>query len=633
MSVLLALSWAKLITAGVNLIEKPWPNWPWLRWSSSDSELQLSPCILSHLSSTTNTTNTTNTNTTTTTLGRMIPSAGQLAQQVLLAGSTLFTLNNYCVPSDTNCYPIPAHFHALNTSVHGRLIQPKVPDFDCINTECFTQDWRAEQAELAMFVNFETGFGTSSPSSTLPGIGRGRIPQYIVEAQTHSDVVHAVEFARRHNLRLRIKNTGHDYLGRSGEEGSFVVWTHRLKKTQFNPHFIPHGADHSVQPVPALIAESGVQVLDLYTAADKAGVIVTGGVSKSVGAAGGFSLGGGHGPLAPLHGLAVDNILEIEVVLATGAIVKASPYSHPDLFTALRGGGSAFGAVLSIAYKAHVPPKDGFVGLVGEFSVASNASEPDETWKGLLRQWVAVQPQLSEVGFAGYSYVRRNDDTPFAYVLPTSKTGTLDAAKEAFKPFLDFADAHPGVKIDYKFVHEDTWYKLWFGDFTTALDSLDAVGINLLLGSRLVPKTVVENNATALADYLAAAVSPSIVHLVAGGAVSKQPDFPASVNPAWRETLLHIDLPVSWAFNATLAQIEGMQKYLTAHTLALGQIAQFPNGVEASYPSESDWNEVEWQKIWYGEENYKTLIEAKKKYDPTGVFSGRKVPGSEFVGY
>lgn len=44
-----------------------------------------------------------------------------------------------------------------------------------------------------------------------------------------------------------------------------------------------------------------------YEIADKNNVIVTGGVSKSVGAAGGYVLGGGHGPLAPLFGLACDS--------------------------------------------------------------------------------------------------------------------------------------------------------------------------------------------------------------------------------------------------------------------------------------------------------------------------------------
>ncbi|KAK4704257.1 hypothetical protein P7C70_g1940, partial [Phenoliferia sp. Uapishka_3] len=407
-------------------------------------------------------------------------------------------------------------------------------------------------------------------------------------------------------------------------------------QTSYQPSFVPHGADSLYVATPALSAQSGVQVIDLYAAADKANVIVTGGVSKTVGAAGGYSLGGGHGPLGPLHGLAVDNILEMTVVLHDGSIVKASAFSHPKLFTALRGGGSAFGAVVEIVYKAHSPPTDGFIGVLGEFSLVSNATDPIGAWKSLMREWINIQPALSNSGFSGYSYVQAklsSAATPFAYVLPTSANATLTTARASFQPFLDFVAQQPDIKFEVDFVQESTWYKLWSGAFTDALDSLDAVGINLLLGSRLVPRTVVEENGDGLADFISSAASPSIVHVVAGGAVSKEPYFPTSVNPKWREALLHIDLPVSWGYEAPLAAIKGLQTYLTGHTLALGALCKFADGVEGSYPSESDWNEAEWQNIWYGKENYAKLIETKEKYDPHGLFSGRKVPGSEFVGY
>lgn len=79
---------------------------------------------------------------------------------------------------------------------------------------------------------------------------------------------------------------------------------------------------------------------------------------------------------------------------------------------------------------------------------------------------------------------------------------------------------------------------------------------------------------------------------VAGGAVAREPYFPTSVNPKWRQTLLHIDLPVTWSNTATPEQIKGIEKYLTAHVEALGKIARFSDGTEASYPSESDFNDV-----------------------------------------
>lgn len=45
------------------------------------------------------------------------------------------------------------------------------------------------------------------------------------------------------------------------------------------------------------------------------------------------------------------DVLEYTVVIATGAILKASPYSHPRLFKSLNGGGGAFGIVVSVVFR------------------------------------------------------------------------------------------------------------------------------------------------------------------------------------------------------------------------------------------------------------------------------------------
>jgi len=111
-----------------------------------------------------------------------------------------------------------------------------------------------------------------------------RTPAYVLHALADSDVAHGVAFAREHRLRLRVKNTGHDYLGRSSDPGSFTIWTHALNETRFEPEFVPHGAPEGTQPHRALVVGAGTIVKGVYEAADKAGVLVAGGVSKTVGA-------------------------------------------------------------------------------------------------------------------------------------------------------------------------------------------------------------------------------------------------------------------------------------------------------------------------------------------------------------
>ncbi|BGP16986.1 hypothetical protein JCM10213_007432 [Rhodosporidiobolus nylandii] len=563
------------------------------------------------------------------------------AAQLVLGGDSTGFAAPYCLPGQP-CFPLQHEWDALNATSHGRLVRPDGPVL-CFQPECADPHWRIEQDAAVMFLNFQDGQGcdplpscpqnvTALPVETATSAAQDRTPAYVLEALDADDVVAAVNFAAAHRLRLRIKNTGHDYLGRSSDPGSFTIWTSKLKDSSFEPAFVPEGAPEGTKPEKAIRAGAGNIVQGLYKAADDAGVLVTAGVSKTVGGAGGFVLGGGHGPFAPAFGLAADNVLEFLVATSNGTLLRTSPFQHPTLFTALRGGGSAFAVVVETVFRAFDPPA-GFVGIFGEFAVAQNASKEDgdEAWRELMTRWMELQPKLSDAApFAGYTYVQRPADTPFAYILPSPD---LALAKSLFSPLFEWVDSSPFLSITYRYVEESNWYKLWHGDFTDALESLDAVGIHLLLGSRLVPKQVVEQKSEELGRFLAESHSPAIVHLVAGGAVQNEPSFPSSVNPAWREALLHIDLPISWSSAASDCAISSLSSYLTSHTQSLGAIASSLGHAQASYSSESDYYEAEWQSVWYGKENYARLLEAKREWDPNGVFSARKAVGSEVVGW
>jgi hypothetical protein len=57
----------------------------------------------------------------------------------------------------------------------------------------------------------------------------GNLPTYVVDAHSTQDVAAGVRFANRFNLRLVVKNTGHDFMGRNMGFGSLSIWTHHLK--------------------------------------------------------------------------------------------------------------------------------------------------------------------------------------------------------------------------------------------------------------------------------------------------------------------------------------------------------------------------------------------------------------------
>lgn len=111
----------------------------------------------------------------------------------------------------------------------------------------------------------------------------------------------------------------HDYLGRSAGRGGFMLWMHNLKNIFYDDRFVPDGApsDESYKGEGMIIEVlfmlrfvaitfgAGVQWSEAYAAVNARGRFMLGGVSPggSVGAAGGWILGGGHGALAPKYGL------------------------------------------------------------------------------------------------------------------------------------------------------------------------------------------------------------------------------------------------------------------------------------------------------------------------------------------
>jgi hypothetical protein len=69
----------------------------------------------------------------------------------------------------------------------------------------------------------------------------GNYVRYSVDASGPADVQKTIVFAASKNIRLVIRNTGHDYLGRSTGAGSLAVWTHRLKDITHIPKYTGAG--------------------------------------------------------------------------------------------------------------------------------------------------------------------------------------------------------------------------------------------------------------------------------------------------------------------------------------------------------------------------------------------------------
>ena len=165
-------------------------------------------------------------------------------------------------------------------------------------------------------------------------------PALIVRPRGAADVRDAVLFAREHGLPLSIKGGGHNVAGHAVTDEGLMLDLGAMRAVWGDP-----AARVARVQGGALWAD-----VDRETAAY--GLATTGGVISSTGVAG-LTLGGGIGWLVGKHGMAIDNLLAVDLVTADGELVTASANSHSDLFWALRGGGGNFGVATSFTFALH----------------------------------------------------------------------------------------------------------------------------------------------------------------------------------------------------------------------------------------------------------------------------------------
>ncbi len=167
-----------------------------------------------------------------------------------------------------------------------------------------------------------------------------RHPALIARCTSPEDVALAIAHAREAGLPLAVRAGGHSVAGMSLVDDGVVVDVRPMAKVSID-------ARNRVAKVGA-----GALWSEFDRAAQADGLATTGGRVSTTGVAG-FTLGGGSGWLERRHGLAVDNLLAVELVTAEGDRVRASEYEHTDLLWAHRGGGGNFGVVTQLEFRLH----------------------------------------------------------------------------------------------------------------------------------------------------------------------------------------------------------------------------------------------------------------------------------------
>lgn len=176
----------------------------------------------------------------------------------------------------------------------------------------------------------------------------GAYVPYAVNASGVSDYLATMEFATKFNIRLVIRNTGHDYMGKSTGAGALAIWTHYIRERSILDY------KSKTYKGKAMRIGAGVQASEAQATANAAGYVVVEGDCPTVGIAGGYTQGGGTSPLGSKFGLAADQVLEWEVLTGAGMFLTATPNQNSDLYWALTGGGGGtYGIVLSMTVKLH----------------------------------------------------------------------------------------------------------------------------------------------------------------------------------------------------------------------------------------------------------------------------------------
>ena len=348
----------------------------------------------------------------------------------------------------------------------------------------------------------------------------GDYVDYAVRVTEKEDIATTLAFATKNNIRVVIRNTGHDYNGKSTGAGAIAIWTHNLKDISFSQYSSAHYTGAAIK------LGAGVQGIEAYEAAQPQGLAVVGGECPTVGLAGGYTQGGGHSALASKFGLAADQTLEWEVVTGDGQFLTATRENNTDLYWALSGGGGGtYGVVWSLTAKAHQDfPTAGL-----NLSI-TNENITQDTFYEAVGAYHTLLPTIVDTGAMSVWYFT---NTSFTISPLTGPNMTAAALTALIKPFTDKL-ASLGIK-----------QTMYAADFPTYLDEYNGmqspiqVGI-AQYGGWLMPRSVVEDNNDALTQTYRDINNKGGQFIGVALNVSKgvAGNVDNAVLPAWRDALI-----------------------------------------------------------------------------------------------
>jgi FAD/FMN-containing dehydrogenase len=515
----------------------------------------------------------------------------------LLAGVTASTVVAACSSSP------PSPHAATPTSSAGSSSVPVATSSPAIAKASKAADWHSLRRKLHGSLTRPGKAGYDEARLLFDRRFDAVMPAAVARVASEADVAHCLSFAEHYGLPIRLRSGGHSYIGASIGPG-LVIDLRSLSSLS---------VDTAAQT--ATIG-AGAALVDVYNELAQHGVSIPAGSCPSVGLSG-LTLGGGIGVVGRRYGLTCDRLIEARVVTADGSTVTCNATSHSDLYWALRGGGGSFGVVTSMTFSTHAADPLAHAFLVWPWSAAAEVVTAWQTWAtGAPHSlWSSAHilaadgtglPTISvaAVMVASSASLQQHIGQLVQSIPTEATTNFIDSASYEYTMMLEsgcstlsvqachVADETPGGTLP-----RDAFVA--GSDFFT--HPIPAAGINALVAAV----------AQRQSDPRLGAGGASLDIL--GGAVDNlAPDATAWVH---RGSLFDAQYTASWGTTPGNGPLGRNQ-----HSLASIHGALRPYASGGAYQNYADDTLHNPQQAYYGA-NLARLIDVRKTYDPTGVFT------------
>ena len=305
-----------------------------------------------------------------------------------------------------------------------------------------------------------------------------KLPRLIVRCADVADVIAAVNFARQNSLLVAVPSGGHSG-GVGLRNDVMVIDLSAMRGVRVDPE------------AGTVRVDGGSTWGEVHHAAGYFGLAVPSGIISTA-SVGEITLSGGIGYVTRKYGLTIDNLLEADVVLADGNLLKASEEENEDLFWAIRGGGGNFGVVTSFLFRGN-PVREVYAGpMLWELDRAEE----------IMRWYRDFSLQAPEDLFGFFAFLIVPPAPLFPEHLHNKNmcgvvwcySGALEEAEDAFRPIREevgpaaFESLGPMTLPYLNSLYDDVYPQrlqcYWSEDFLNELSD-EAVAAHLKYGSEI----------------------------------------------------------------------------------------------------------------------------------------------------